>query len=203
MRKTLALALIVAALPLTAEAQSARGAFFRSLVLPGWGHHYANGGAWGTTGSLFATADVGMVLGAGSAEWRRGAAVESYRTLAAGGAGADLNGKNRTFFLRLATYRSSEEFLEVSLRNRAWDDIDYVADPSFQWNWQEERDYLEYRELREESETLRRRRTVLVASLVANRLVSGLSAARRAGRAGRSAMAFAVAPNGAYVAVRF
>lgn len=185
--RTVLLALLLAAIcvaPPSAQAQtpSARGAFFRSLVLPGWGHHYAHGGRWGRSGATFALVDVGLILGASSAEWRRGSAVETYRTLATGQAGADIAGKDRTFFLRLATYRSSDEFLEVSLRNRAWDSIDYVTDPSFQWEWETEQDFIEYRDLREESESLRRRRTVLVASLVANRLIAGLSAARSARR---------------------
>ncbi|NNE68817.1 MAG: hypothetical protein HKN29_00485 [Rhodothermales bacterium] len=177
---------VTTAPPAQAQTPSARGAFFRSLVLPGWGHHYAHGGQWGRSGATFALADIGMALGATSAEWRRGSAVETYRTLATGQAGADIAGKDRTFFLRLATYRSSDEYLDVSLRNRAWDSIDYVSDPSFQWEWETEQDFLEYRELREESESLRRRRTILVASLVANRLIAGLSAARSARRGGTS-----------------
>lgn len=176
------------------RAQSAGGAFVRSLVLPGWGHHYAHGGRWGKSGTFFAGADAAMLLGASSAEWRRGSAVESYRTLATGRAGAEIAGKDRTFFLRLASYRSSDEFREVSLRNRAWDDVDYVADPAFQWEWQSEADYLEFRELREESESLRRRRTVLVATLVANRLISGLSAARAARRGSAGSVTLSVTP---------
>ncbi|MFT4606265.1 MAG: hypothetical protein ACI9W4_003015 [Rhodothermales bacterium] len=182
--------------PAQAQAPSARGAFFRSLVLPGWGHHYAHGGKWGRSGTFFALTDVSLLLGASSAEWRRGAAVETYRTLATGQAGADIAGKDRTFFLRLATYRSSDEFLEVSLRNRAWDSIDYVSDSSFQWDWETEQGFLEYRNLREESETLGRRRTVLIASLVANRLIAGLSAARSARRGTPANVSMSVIPDG-------
>ncbi|MFT7553099.1 MAG: hypothetical protein ACI9BV_003430 [Rhodothermales bacterium] len=198
MRKAL-LTLILLAIGLTphavqAQTPTARGAFLRSLVLPGWGHHYAHGGRWGRSGTFFALADAGFILGAGSAEWRRGSAVESYRTLASGRAGADIAGKNRTFFLRLAAYRSSDEFLEVSLRNRAWGEIDYVSNPSFQWNWANEADFLEYRALREDGESLRRRRTVLVATLVANRFIAGLSAARSARRGRENAVVVALSP---------
>lgn len=180
----------------TAQAQSpsARGAFFRSLVLPGWGHHYAHGGRWGRSGVFFAGTDIGLVLGASSAEWRRGSAIETYRTLATGRAGADIAGKDRTFFLRLATYRSSDEYLEVSLRNRAWDSINYVDDPAFHWNWESESDFIEYRTLREESESLGRRRTILIASLFANRLIAGLSSARVARRGTEASLNLSVAP---------
>jgi hypothetical protein len=198
MRKAL-LTLALLALGLTpsvvhAQSPSARGAFFRSLLLPGWGHHYAHGGRWGRSGTFFALADAGLILGAAGAEWRRGSAVDSYRTLASGRASADIAGKNRTFFLRLAAYRSSDEFLEVSLRNRAWGDIDYVSDPSFQWDWATEADFLEYRDLREDGESLRRRRTVLIATLVANRFIAGLSAARSARRGRENAITVALSP---------
>ncbi len=178
-----------------AQAQSAGGAFLRSLVLPGWGHHYAHGGRWGRSGVFFAATDIGLILGTSSAEWRRGSAVETYRTLATGRAGADIAGKDRTFFLRLATYRSSDEYLEVSLRNRAWDGINYVDDPAFQWNWESESDFLEYRSLGEESESLGRRRTILISSLVANRLIAGLSSARAARRGTEASMSLSVTPS--------
>ncbi len=146
-------------------------------MLPGWGHHYAHGGKWGRSGAAFALTDITLMLSAGGSEWRRRSVVQSYETLASARAAADVAGKNRTFFLRLATYQSSDEFLEVSLLNRAWDDLEYVADPSFQWQWASESDFLEFRRLREEGETLRRRRVVLIATLVGNRILSGFSAA--------------------------
>jgi hypothetical protein len=143
---------------------------------------------------FFAGTDIGLLLGTSSAEWRRGSAVETYRTLATSRAGADIAGKDRTFFLRLATYQSSDEFLEVSLRNRAWDSIGYVDDPAFHWDWASESDFIEYRTLREESESLGRRRTILIASLVANRLIAGLASARVARRGGAGSMNLSVAP---------
>ena len=125
-------------------------------------------------------------------EIRRESVVESYRTLASGRASADVAGKDRTFFLRLATFMSSDEFVESSLRNRAWDDVDYAADPSYQWEWASREDFLEFRTLREDGERLRRRRTAMVAMLVANRLVSGLTAARSARRGGGGPVASVV-----------
>jgi hypothetical protein len=195
MRIALALLLVLLAGPSASQAQnrSAGGAFLRSLVLPGWGHYYAHGGEWGRSGTFFALTDVALALGAGSSEWRRQSVVQSYETLASGSAAADVAGKNRTFFLRLATYQSSDEFLEVSLRNRAWDDLDYVSDPAFQWQWASEEDFQKFRELREEGETLRRRRIVLIATLVGNRILSGFSAARSV-RRGRSPVSVALVP---------
>ncbi len=164
-----------------------------SLLLPGLGQRYADG-SWRTTSSLVATADVGLWLGLIQTLRTRSSRIDSYRALAVSGAQADVEGKNRRFFLNLATYRSSDEYLEVQLRNRAWDQLDYVSDPSFQWSWAEEEDFLAFRDLRESSETLGRRRSVLIAALVANRAISALVALRKAGRANRDPARVAVGP---------
>jgi len=199
-----ALLLFLAASPVAAQpdpatllandAPSPGKAFAMSLVLPGWGHRYANGGSWGRSGTFFALADVFLWTGLGGTIWHRNQVIESYETLAVTGAGADMQGKDRLFALRLASYRSLDEFVEVSLRNRTWDDLAYADDPSYWWSWTDEADYLRFRALREDSESLGRRRTALIATLVANRLVSGFLAARSARNNGSSNLAVGLRP---------
>ena len=157
-----------------------------SLVLPGLGQRYANGGRWSRSATLFAAADVAMWLGLIQAVSTRSSRIDAYRTLAVSGADADIEGKDRRFFLNLATYRSSDDYLEIQLRNRAWDQLDYVSDPSFQWAWTEESDFLAFRDLRDDADSLGRRRSVLVATLIANRVVSALVAMRTASRSNRA-----------------
>ncbi|GMQ81335.1 MAG: hypothetical protein BMS9Abin05_0766 [Rhodothermia bacterium] len=161
---------------------SATKALGLSLILPGLGQRYVNGGDWGGWGTTFAITDASLWIALFGGEWHQDQLVESYTSLAAGSAGADVVGKDRTFFLNLATYKSSDEFLETVLRNRAWDQIDYVNSPSFQWNWTSDTDFVRFRGLREDAESLRRRRGILIASLIANRIVSGIMAAWRASR---------------------
>ena len=161
-------------------------AFALSLVAPGLGHRYAQGGNRSRWGTAFALTDVGLWTGLLGASWRRNHLVESYRTLAVRHAGVDPSGKNRTFYLRAATYRSSQEFTDAQYRNGALDQVEYAADPSFQWRWDAEEHFLRFRALREDAESLRRRRSVLIASLAANRLIAGVSALRAAGRNNRS-----------------
>lgn len=163
-------------------ALSASKAFGLSLILPGLGQRYVNSGSWGGWGTAFAITDASLWIALFGGEWHRDQLVESYTSLAVGGASADVDGKDRTFFLNLATYRSSDAYLETVLRNRAWDQIDYVDSPSFQWNWSSDSDFLRFRGLREDAESLRRRRGIIIASLVANRIISGIMAAWRASR---------------------
>ncbi len=165
---------------------SSRKAFVLSLVLPGLGHRYVHGGSWNGAATLFAGVEAGVWLGLANNVWRHDQVVESYRTLAAARAGAEVAGKDRRFFLNLATYRSSDEYLDVQLRARNWDALDYVRDPAFQWAWATEADFLRFRDRREQAESLRRRRTFLAAVLVGNRVLAGLSALRAVRRANRS-----------------
>jgi hypothetical protein len=181
--------------PVPASFKSSKKAFGLSVLVPGLGHRYAQGGSWRGGATLFALIEGSLWFGLISAEWQRDHRVQSYTTLAAGQAGAQVAGKTRAFFLNLATYRSSDEYLEVQLRNRAWEEIDYAAERAYQWEWQTNEAFQRFRALREDAESLRRRRTFLVAALVGNRLLSGLTAIRVTNRANREAgLAFAFAP---------
>ena len=166
-----------------ADGPAAGKAFLRSVVLPGWGHQYAQGGSWRGKATLFTGADVGLWLGLANSIWRRDHLIQNYQTLAASQANASIEGKDRSFYLNLATYRSSDDYLTAQLRNRAWDRIDYVSDPAFQWDWAAEEDFFTYREMREDAETFRRRRSLFIALLVGNRLLAGLSSIQAANKA--------------------
>lgn len=174
--------------------RSAGKAFGMSLLLPGLGHRYVNQNQWSGWAKTYTAADAALWLSLIGGEWRQDHLIQSYTTLARGSAGAAVDGKDRTFFLNLASFESSEEYRETMLRNRAWDQIDYVDDPSFQWEWQSEEDFSRYRDLRDDAESLRRRRSILIASLVANRLISGAIAARSAGRSRRTQVSASLAP---------
>lgn len=179
---------------------SGRGAFARSLLLPGLGHRAVDG-RWGTAGTALVMADAALWTGLFGTTWRRSSLVDSYETLATSAAGADLDGKNRAFILRLASYRSSDEYFETALRLRAWEDLEAMDDPAYRWSWSSEEDYLRFRELRNDAESLGRRRTLIVASLVANRLLAGILSARRAGRPSDLTVALRPAPAGARPAI--
>ncbi|NQV71916.1 hypothetical protein HQ496_02250 [bacterium] len=171
---------------------SAKMALIKSLLLPGLGHKYVNDGQWSGWALAYTAADVSLWLSLLGGEWHRNSLITSYETLASGSANADLSGKNRSFYLNLASFESSDVFYETMLRNRAWDQIGYVSDPAFQWEWDSEESFNEYRSLRNDAESLRRRKTILIASLVVNRLLSGAISARKASRSSTSSVSMAL-----------
>lgn len=158
-----------------------------SLLLPGLGHRYVNNGSWRGAASFFVLAEAGFWLSLFGTNWQEDQAVESYRTLAVSRANAQLDGKDRRFFLNLGNYMSSDEFREDQLRRRLWDQINYVSDPAFQWQWASEEDLQDYRRLRDDADAWGRRRTLFISTLVANRLLAALTSLRAARRANNAA----------------
>lgn len=163
---------------------SAGKALLLSLAVPGLGHRYVRGD-WDGWASVFAVADVGLWAGLLGVELHRSHLVEGYRTLAAQHAGVDPNNKDRAFYVNVATHFSSEAYTEAQLRNRTWERVDYADDPSYRWAWDSEVHFRRFRETRDRSESLRRRRTFIVTTLVANRLIAGVAALRTARGAGQ------------------
>ncbi|MEX0747430.1 MAG: hypothetical protein WD275_05465, partial [Rhodothermales bacterium] len=198
-------ALFIFVLPSRAQAVerevSGGKAFALSLLVPGLGHRYAHGGDWDGWASVFAVADAGLWAGLIGTNWREGDIIQSYETLAVTRAGADVDGKDRSFFLNMAGYLSSEEYLNAQLRNRNWLQIGFGEDPANFWEWESEEDFRHFRSLRSDAESMSRRRTFIITSLVANRLISGLTALRAARQAGRDSpeLSLGVPPAGSSV----
>ncbi len=200
--RRLTLAIILVALFATSpvSAQEARKrispqkAFAASLLLPGLGHRYAQEGSWRGRATVFAAADIGLWVGLFGANWQQVQRVQSYETLAVARANALIEGKDRAFYLNLATYPSSDAYLEAQLRNRAWNRLDYVSTRDFQWEWASDADFQDFRALRNDAETLGRRRSIYAALLVANRLIAGISAVVQAGKTNAPDLSIALSP---------
>ncbi|MEX2400323.1 MAG: hypothetical protein WD423_06095 [Rhodothermales bacterium] len=181
------------------DAPSSRKALALSLVVPGLGHRYVHGGDWDAWGSVFAVADAGLWAGLLGTIRHRAHLVQSYQTLAATHAGVEGTDRSRDFYLNVARYRSSDEYLDAQLRSRSWDQLEPSTDPSFEWEWDSEAHFHLFRDTRETSESLRRRRTFIITTLVANRLVAGITAFRAARRAEPESfrLSFGAPPRGA------
>ncbi len=165
--------------------RSAGAAFGLSLLVPGLGHRYADGG-WGKTATAHALADAGLWIALFDAGARLGNAENGFETLAAVHADAQVDGKGRGFFLNLSRFESSEEYIDQLLRDRAWNELETAQLPENQWAWATEEDFQRFRGLREDAEALRRRRPIYAALLAGNRLLSGIGALRAARKTNRS-----------------
>ena len=167
------------------EARSARRAFWASLLLPGWGQHYAGK----PQSSLrFIAAELGLwggyfALGAVAAVRR-----DNYRTYAAIHARAQPQGKDKAYFDDLGFYENSLQHNQFALYDDGPDALLYADEPQAFWEWDAETSRQRYRELRNASETAERQALFMTGIVVANHLISAIHAARSV-QAGEQAVA--------------
>jgi len=147
-----------------------------SLLLPGLGHKYVNDGKWSRSATLYTVIDVALIVGLISSEWQRQSLVNSYQTWASSYAGITTEGKDRSFYLTIGNHLSSNAYRDAQLRERRVDLAARVNDSGFQWSWNSIEDLQRYRDLRGSSESWSQRRNSLIVALVANRLISAISA---------------------------
>jgi|AntRauTorckE6833_2_1112554.scaffolds.fasta_scaffold28927_2 hypothetical protein len=157
---------------------SARGAFWRSMAVPGWGHHYVDSDNW-TRGQYHLAGEVVLVLSYFGLDARANQLENDYTTLALSKAGADLSGKNRNYRIAIGSFDNLEAYNKQQLRTRNWD-ILFPETPEYQWDWDSRESRIQYQDARERVDRNRSQLPTLIALMVTNRLVSGLSAYIRA-----------------------
>lgn len=155
-----------------------RGAFLRSLVLPGWGHYYTDKDNW-RRGAVHLGADVALLAGYAGLKIRSTNLKEQYTTLASLRAGVDIADRNRSFQLAVADFNTFTDYNNFQLRSRNWNQL--IADlPENRWNWVSDEDRDRYNELRSNRETVNNQIPAVAAFLVLNRVISAVSAYSRA-----------------------
>lgn len=162
-----------------AEAQpDPRGAFLRSLAVPGWGHHYVDNQNW-TRGQYHLAGDIILIASYLGLDARAGNLQGQYITLAQLKAGVDISSRDRTFRLAIGNFTNLDEYNDFQLRRRTWNML--IDDtPENQWQWASAEDRARYRDMREDVDRTRQQLPALISLMVVNRVVSGISAYNRA-----------------------
>jgi len=156
----------------TTASKNRGSAFFRSLLLPGWGQHYAEAH---TKRNVFFGIEVGLWLTyfgfTQYANWRE----EDYKTYAATHAGADLDGKNNRFFINVGNFDSVYEYNQYRLKQRNFADY-YVDKDTYFWQWQSPGHRAHFDQLRISADTADNRAVFTLGAIVANHLFSAIDA---------------------------
>ncbi|MFN1834279.1 hypothetical protein AB2B38_003365 [Balneola sp. MJW-20] len=156
------------------ELPSPRGAFLRSLAVPGWGHYYVDRSDW-TRGKYHLASDVVLILSYVGLNTRANYLEDQLFTYANSRAGTSLKGKNRDYRIAIGNYNSLSDYNNAQLQTRNWDRL-FPETAEFQWEWQEAADRNRYRDKRETIDRNRGQLPTLLGLMVANRLISGLHA---------------------------
>lgn len=162
---------LIAVCATTASAQTSAGVFWRSLILPGWGQYYANGG-----GGRFIAAEASLWLGYLGLNRLADIRADRFHTQAAEYAGARSRGKERQFLDDLGFYDSRLQHNQFALREDGPSAEVYTALSDWEWRSAEARE--RYRDMRNGSQLARRQALYATGMVVANHLLSAIHAAR-------------------------
>ena len=162
---------LIAVWAATASAQTSAGAFWRSLILPGWGQHYANGG-----GGRFIASEAGLWLGYLGLNRLADVRADRFHTQAAEFAGARSRGKGRQFLDDLGFYDSRLQHNQFALREDGPSAEAYTTVSDWEWRSAEARE--RYRDMRNGSQLASRQALYATGMVVANHLLSAIHAAR-------------------------
>lgn len=162
-------------LPVTGQAGSKPGAFWRSLLIPGWGQYQAGRKA---SGARFLAAELGLWSGYLGLRYLSSVRGETYRTWAAEHAGARTGGKSREYFDDLGYYRSRQEHDRRALYTDGPQAQLYPDGAGYFWEWDRDGSRQRYRELRNSSLSAERQALFATGLVLANHVLAAIHAAR-------------------------
>jgi hypothetical protein len=165
----------------TVSAQSdsdPRGAFIRSMAVPGWGHYYNDRDEW-NRGKIHLSTELVIIAAYIGFHHRSSTLKTEYITLANLRSGVQIDDRNRSFQIAIAEFSSLEAYNDFQLRSRNWNRL-LEENTANSWQWQSERDRLKYGELRSKRDRIRSQLPAFFGLMVVNRVVSAVSAYNRA-----------------------
>jgi hypothetical protein len=162
----------------TGRAPSPLGALLRSFVVPGWGHYYANPDGW-RRGQVHLGAEVVLIASYLGISRQSYVLEKNMYTHAAAYSGADIRALDRQFELAVGNHRSLADYNDHQERTRNLDRL-FPDEPQYRWEWESDELRREYLDLRSRRDNLDQQLPALAALMVANRLISGISAFGRA-----------------------
>ena len=162
-------------LPAGASAGKGQGAFWRSLLVPGWGQRYATGG-----GGRFFAAELAFWGGYLGFERLREGRRDQYRAFAAAHADARPQGKDGEYFDDLGFYQSRLEHNQFARYEDGPEAAIYPLGRDFFWEWDRQASRERYRQLRNSTAGAGRQALFMTGLVAVNHLFAAIHAARTA-----------------------
>jgi len=181
------------------------GAFWRSLVLPGWGHRYVDKNSW-TRGQWHLGSEVLLILSWVGLRVRANNLQDDAFTFVRSFANTDIEGRERDFVLAVKDFNNLQQYNDFKERSRQWDDI-FPNTPEFQWQWESTQKRQEFQDLRDREDTIESQIPAVIGLMLVNRVVSAISASNKAKEKIRSLPEFTLskpnyAPNAYQATIR-
>ncbi len=157
---------------------SPRGALLRSLVVPGWGHHYIDKSNW-NRGKAHLGADVVMLVSYIGLLNNINNLESSLITQANARAGINLKGQSRQIELAVSKFNSIDEYNDYQLRSRNWDKV-IPKNSQTSWQWESTAERHIFQNTRDRISKSNNQIPALITLFVVNRVLSGINAFTRA-----------------------
>lgn len=145
-------------------------AFLQSLVLPGWGQHYAESNtimrAFITSEALLWAGYIGLTTWSNWLE-------DDYRTFSVTHAEVEIDGKPKDYFVDIGNFDSIFDFNQAQLRNRDVSTL-YPETDEFFWRWDTQEHRREFKDLRVRSDRADDRSELVLAVILVNHLASAI-----------------------------
>lgn len=171
---------------LSAQDQSdSKGAFVRSLVIPGWGHYYA-GEDHRLRGHAHLGAEITLITTYFGLVYRVEKLLNNYTSLAELRSGVELAGRDRRFKKAVGDFDSIHLYNDYQLRSRNWHQLIEATSENY-WNWSDPQDRANYRALRSRRDRVQNNLPVVMSLMVLNRVIAAVSSANRVNRSGATA----------------
>lgn len=145
-----------------------------SLLLPGMGELYADGFQEGRYSLI---AESGLWLTYFSFHQYGTWIQNDARYFASAHAGAQINGKDDQYFVNLGNFVDTYDYNDKKLRDREIDRV-YDVNAGYYWKWDTEENRKDYRSMRVSSERVFNNSRFVIATIVVNRVISAINAAR-------------------------
>lgn len=169
-------------------------AFLYSLIIPGLGHYYVDHHHWRR----------GQVqLAAEAVLWTSLIVLKGYSnslhnnmfTYANEHSGTNIQDRNRQFQLAVASFNSLKDYNDYQARARNWDQL-YPNNSKYYWSWDQQSNRRTYENMSNRYDRINQQVPAIIALMVANRIVSGISAYLAARHHRRQNIQMGLAPAG-------
>lgn len=150
-----------------------KGAFFRSMIVPGWGHYYNDKDNW-NRGKVHLATEVGIIAAYIGFQQHSSSIRMEYITLANLRSGVDIRERSRSFQIALSDFPSLNDYNDYQLRTRNWNRLMEVNSEN-NWHWKSDRDRLHYSDLRSRRDRVKNQLPALFGIMVINRVISAIN----------------------------
>lgn len=153
-------------------------ALLYSLLIPGLGHYYIDHQHW-ARGQVHLAAEAILWTALIGLKGYSHALHNDMFTYAAVHSGTNIGDRNRRFQLAVQDFNSLQDYNDYQARARNWDQL-YPVSSKYQWNWDQQDNRLTYQHMSNRYDKLHQQVPAVIALMVANRVISGISAFLRA-----------------------